>query len=188
MRTRITVLLTTGRSVIGEVEHAEPRLSEALNNPLESVIQLTDAKPGRLGNVEANPARCDRRNTQDSRRARVSECGERASGGPAQSALHRHADDRASGATCRPACSRPGARGERARCRRATAARRARRKQVRRADRREPRARCRRNDRARDRRRDVERSAHSVRRPCSARVRRRAGSLRRAPPPELRAV
>ena len=54
MRTRITVLLTTGRSVIGEVEHAEPRLSDALNNPLQSVIRLTDAQLGRLGNVEAN--------------------------------------------------------------------------------------------------------------------------------------
>jgi hypothetical protein len=54
MRTRITALLTTPRSVIGVVEHSESRLSDALNNPLESVMRLTDAKLCRLGNAEAN--------------------------------------------------------------------------------------------------------------------------------------
>jgi hypothetical protein len=56
MRTRVTVLLTTPRSVTGEIEHGEARLSDALNNPLQSVVRLADAKLGRLGNVDANQA------------------------------------------------------------------------------------------------------------------------------------
>jgi hypothetical protein len=56
MRTRVTVLLTTPRSVTGEIDHGEVRLSDALNNPLLSVVRLADAKLGRLGNIEANQA------------------------------------------------------------------------------------------------------------------------------------
>jgi hypothetical protein len=50
----VTVLLTTPRLVIGEVDHGDVRLSDALNNPLESILRLTEAKLGRLGNLEAN--------------------------------------------------------------------------------------------------------------------------------------
>jgi hypothetical protein len=54
MRTRVTVLLTTPRSVTGEIDHGEMRLSDALNSPLQSVVRLAHAKLGRLGNVDAN--------------------------------------------------------------------------------------------------------------------------------------
>ena len=54
MRTRATLLLTTPRSVTGVIDHGETRLSDAVNNPLESVLRVSDAILGRLGNVEAN--------------------------------------------------------------------------------------------------------------------------------------
>jgi hypothetical protein len=54
MRTRATLLLTTPRSVAGVIEHGETRLSDAVNNPLESVLRVSDAILGRLGNVDAN--------------------------------------------------------------------------------------------------------------------------------------
>jgi hypothetical protein len=54
MSTRVTVLLTTPRLVTGLLGHPEERLSDALNRPLESVLRMTNATLGRLGNVGAN--------------------------------------------------------------------------------------------------------------------------------------
>lgn len=54
MRTRVGVLLTSSRHVSGLYEVGSARLSDALNNPLESVIRLTNATLGRLGNPYAN--------------------------------------------------------------------------------------------------------------------------------------
>jgi hypothetical protein len=57
MKTRATLLLTTSRSVTGIIEHGDARLSDAVNNPLESVLRVSDAVLGRLGNTvqtEAN--------------------------------------------------------------------------------------------------------------------------------------
>lgn len=54
MRTRLNVLLASSRSVAGIFDHGEVRLSDSLNNRLQSVIRLTDARLGRLGNENAN--------------------------------------------------------------------------------------------------------------------------------------
>jgi hypothetical protein len=54
MQTRVNVLLVSSRCVVGQIEHGAVRLSDALSNPLESVLRVTDAKLGRLGNEEAN--------------------------------------------------------------------------------------------------------------------------------------
>jgi hypothetical protein len=56
MKTRATLLLTTSRSVTGVIEHGDARLSDAVNNPLESVLHVTDAVLGRLGNTTQNEA------------------------------------------------------------------------------------------------------------------------------------
>lgn len=53
-RTRVTALLTTPRSVSGFLDHAGERLSDAVNRPLESVLRLSNANLGRLGNLGAN--------------------------------------------------------------------------------------------------------------------------------------
>ena len=54
MKTRIGVLLTSSRHVSGLYEIGNARLSDALNNTLESVVRLTNASLGRLGNLAAN--------------------------------------------------------------------------------------------------------------------------------------
>lgn len=54
MKTMVTILLTSGRSVSGSYDHAEPRLSDALNQSLASVMRITDATLGRFGNPAAN--------------------------------------------------------------------------------------------------------------------------------------
>jgi len=54
MRTRVALLLTSSRHVSGLHEVGSARLSDALNNPLESVVRLTNATLGRLGNPYAN--------------------------------------------------------------------------------------------------------------------------------------
>ncbi len=54
MKTRIGVLLTSSRHVTGLYEIGNARLSDALNNTLESVVRLTNASLGRLGNPAAN--------------------------------------------------------------------------------------------------------------------------------------
>jgi hypothetical protein len=54
MLTRVGVLLTSSRHVSGLYEIANARLSDTLNNPLESVVKLTNATLGRLGNPYAN--------------------------------------------------------------------------------------------------------------------------------------
>ena len=54
MKTRIGVLLTSSRHVSGLYEIGNARLSDALNNTLESVVRLTSATLGRLGNPAAN--------------------------------------------------------------------------------------------------------------------------------------
>jgi hypothetical protein len=57
MKTLIGVLLTSSRHVSGLYEIGNARLSDALNNPLESVVRLTNARLGRLGNPGANEPR-----------------------------------------------------------------------------------------------------------------------------------
>ena len=54
MRTNVTILLTSGRSVTGSFDHGEQRLSDALNGSLASVLRITDARLGRFGNPAAN--------------------------------------------------------------------------------------------------------------------------------------
>jgi hypothetical protein len=54
MLTRVGVLLTSSRHVSGLYEIGSARLSDALNNTLESVVRLTNATLGRLGNPHAN--------------------------------------------------------------------------------------------------------------------------------------
>lgn len=54
MRTRLTVLLASSRSVAGVFDHGEYRLSDSLNSPLQSALRLTEASLGRLGNEDAN--------------------------------------------------------------------------------------------------------------------------------------
>jgi hypothetical protein len=54
VKTRVGVLLTSSRHVSGLYEIGNVRLSDALNNTLESVIALTNATLGRLGNPAAN--------------------------------------------------------------------------------------------------------------------------------------
>ncbi len=54
MKTRVGVLLTSSRHVSGLYEIGNARLSDALNNTMESVIELTNATLGRLGNPAAN--------------------------------------------------------------------------------------------------------------------------------------
>ncbi|MGH2797139.1 MAG: hypothetical protein ACRDM0_05600 [Thermoleophilaceae bacterium] len=54
MITRVTVLLTSSRTVTGTLEHGEHRLSDALNSSLTSVLHVTSATLGRLGNPQAN--------------------------------------------------------------------------------------------------------------------------------------
>lgn len=46
--------MTSSRHVSGLYEHGNARLSDALNNTLESVVRLTNATLGRLGNPDAN--------------------------------------------------------------------------------------------------------------------------------------
>ena len=54
MLTRVGVLLTSSRLVSGLYEIGSARLSDTLNNPLESVVRLTNATLGRLANPYAN--------------------------------------------------------------------------------------------------------------------------------------
>jgi hypothetical protein len=54
MRTRVNVLLTSSRSVAGLLDHGDARFSDALKNPLESIVRLTEATLGRIGNLDAN--------------------------------------------------------------------------------------------------------------------------------------
>jgi hypothetical protein len=54
MRTNVTILLTSGRSVTGSFDHGEQRLSDALNGSLASVLRIADARLGRFGNPAAN--------------------------------------------------------------------------------------------------------------------------------------
>lgn len=54
MKTRIGVLLTSSRHVSGLYDTGNARLSDALNSTLESVVRLTNASLGRLGNPAAN--------------------------------------------------------------------------------------------------------------------------------------
>src|SRR6266478_4465282 len=54
VRTRLNVLLASSRSVAGLFDHGDARLSDALNGPLQSVIRLTGATLGRLGNERPN--------------------------------------------------------------------------------------------------------------------------------------
>jgi hypothetical protein len=54
MRTNVTILLTSGRSVTGTFEHGEARLSDALNQSLASVLRIAGATLGRFGNPAAN--------------------------------------------------------------------------------------------------------------------------------------
>jgi hypothetical protein len=56
MKTRATLLLTSSRSVTGVIEHGDARLSDAVNNPLESVLRVSDAVLGRLGNSGGSEA------------------------------------------------------------------------------------------------------------------------------------
>jgi len=54
LRTRLNVLLASSRSVAGLLDHGDVRMSDFLNSGLQSVIRLTDARLGRLGNERAN--------------------------------------------------------------------------------------------------------------------------------------
>jgi hypothetical protein len=54
MKMRVTVLLTSARSVTGTLDLGDKRLSDALNSGLTSVLRITDATLGRLGNGAAN--------------------------------------------------------------------------------------------------------------------------------------
>ena len=54
MKTNVTILLASGRSVTGTLDHGELRLSDALNGSLASVMRVTDAALGRFGNPVAN--------------------------------------------------------------------------------------------------------------------------------------
>jgi hypothetical protein len=54
MRTNVTILLTSGRSVTGSFDHGAERLSDALNGSLTTVLRITDATLGRFGNPAAN--------------------------------------------------------------------------------------------------------------------------------------
>jgi len=54
MKTNVTILFTSGRSVTGSMEHAEPRLSDALNQSLASVLRIGGATLGRFDNPAAN--------------------------------------------------------------------------------------------------------------------------------------
>jgi hypothetical protein len=54
LRTRLNVLLASSRSVAGLLDHGDARLSDFLNSGLQSVLRLTDARLGRLGNERAN--------------------------------------------------------------------------------------------------------------------------------------
>jgi hypothetical protein len=54
MKTNVTILFTSGRSVTGGFEHGELRLSDALNGSLASVLRIADATLGRFGNPAAN--------------------------------------------------------------------------------------------------------------------------------------
>jgi hypothetical protein len=50
----VTLLLVSSRMVTGTLNVREPRLSDALNNRLESVVSLESATVGRYGNPSAN--------------------------------------------------------------------------------------------------------------------------------------
>jgi hypothetical protein len=50
----ITAVLTDSRSVTGRFDHGDRRLSDVLNSGLESVLHLSDAVLGRLGNRAAS--------------------------------------------------------------------------------------------------------------------------------------
>jgi hypothetical protein len=54
LQTRLNVLLASSRSVAGLLDHSDLRLSDFLNSRLQSVLRLTDARLGRLGNERAN--------------------------------------------------------------------------------------------------------------------------------------
>jgi hypothetical protein len=54
LKTQIGVLLTSSRHVSGLYDTGNARLSDALNSTLESVVRLTNASLGRLGNPAAN--------------------------------------------------------------------------------------------------------------------------------------
>jgi hypothetical protein len=54
MKTNVTILLTSGRSVTGSFEHGEARLSDALNQSLASVLRIAAATLGRFDNPAAN--------------------------------------------------------------------------------------------------------------------------------------
>jgi hypothetical protein len=50
----VTLLLASSRMVTGTFSSREPRLSDSLNNRLESVVSLEGARLGRYGNPSAN--------------------------------------------------------------------------------------------------------------------------------------
>lgn len=54
MKTNVTVLLTSARSVTGDFDHGRQRLSDALNGSLFSVLRIEEATLGRFGNPAAN--------------------------------------------------------------------------------------------------------------------------------------
>ena len=54
MKSNVTILLASGRSVTGSYEHGEARLSDALNQSLASVLRIAGATLGRFGNPVAN--------------------------------------------------------------------------------------------------------------------------------------
>jgi hypothetical protein len=54
MKTNVTILLTSGRSVTGSFDHVEARLSDALNQSLASVLRIAGATLGRFDNPAAN--------------------------------------------------------------------------------------------------------------------------------------
>ena len=54
MKSNVTILLASGRSVTGSYEHGEARLSDALNQSLASVLRIAGATLGRFGNPAAN--------------------------------------------------------------------------------------------------------------------------------------
>ena len=54
MRSNVTILLASGRSVTGELEHGEQRLSDAINGRLSSVLRVAGATLGRFDNPAAN--------------------------------------------------------------------------------------------------------------------------------------
>lgn len=54
MRSNVTILLSSGRSVTGSLERGQQRLSDALNGTLMSVLPVSEAILGRFGNPAAN--------------------------------------------------------------------------------------------------------------------------------------